>query len=517
MESGIIVIDIGMTNKKVAVYDENLSQIDVSYKNFEPVYVKDSKGNDIPCHDLEGMKNWFFAQIKSFARKYPVKAIEVSTHGATFVCVDENKNVCAPCVFYTYEPGEDFQRKFYKKCGNEGVLQKNTHTPKFSSMINMAKGIFFLQQEFSDDFDRTRTILNYPQYWSYVFTEKTCYETTFLSCHTYLWNQNEHEWSSVVDSLGIRDKLPQKYTDTLSCLGKITPEISERLSLDENVVVAPGIHDSNASLLPYLAKNGGEDFILNSTGTWCVAMHPEQNGSKTASCTDDDIGKVVFFNRSALDFPVKTAIFLGGMEVDFYVRLFRKVNGLGDDFFPSADIETVRKLLSEKNFFILPELVSGSGQFTGFKGGLWFDGKFYYAEELSSLERIPKILKNEKEFWSALVISCVIQSETSFVRAGLRKGSFVFTEGGFRKNDLYNVLLSSVLSENKVCTTSLKEATALGGALCALMALTGKSLFDFASLINIERNLVEGVNLDGYEEYKNEWILKGALSKNESN
>ena len=47
MEVGIIVIDIGMTNKKIAVYDENLVQRDVAYKNFPPVFVKDSRGNEV--------------------------------------------------------------------------------------------------------------------------------------------------------------------------------------------------------------------------------------------------------------------------------------------------------------------------------------------------------------------------------------------------------------------------------------------------------------------------------------
>ena len=34
MEYAVAVIDIGMTNKKVAVYDENLHQLDAVYKTF---------------------------------------------------------------------------------------------------------------------------------------------------------------------------------------------------------------------------------------------------------------------------------------------------------------------------------------------------------------------------------------------------------------------------------------------------------------------------------------------------
>ena len=60
MNAAILVIDIGMTNKKVAVYNERLEQLDVAYKSFEPLRLVDDDGALIPCHDLEGMESWFF-------------------------------------------------------------------------------------------------------------------------------------------------------------------------------------------------------------------------------------------------------------------------------------------------------------------------------------------------------------------------------------------------------------------------------------------------------------------------
>ena len=361
METGILVIDIGMTNKKVAVYDEQLNQQDVAYKNFPPVLLKDPiTGKELPTHDLSGMEAWFKEQIRIFAAKYPIKAISVTTHGATFVCVDKNGAVSAPCVFYTYEPGAEFQKAFYAQCGNPADLQRETYTPQFESMINLAKGIFFVQQHFPAEYAATETILNFPQHWSFLLTGKKCYEQTFLACHTYLWRQNEHAWSSVVDKLGIKDKMPALYTGTCEAVGTVQKELAAELGLSPDVVVASGVHDSNASLLPYLADSASGDFILNSTGTWCVLMHPDTK-QQQAVYKDEDIGKVVFFNRSALDQPVKTAIFLGGMEVDNYVQLFKRENAV--DRFPDSDVETVQRLLTEQRIFLLPELVAGSGQF----------------------------------------------------------------------------------------------------------------------------------------------------------
>ena len=188
MNYAVAVIDIGMTNKKVAVYDENLHQLDAVYKTFEPLKVREpDTGTQVEAHDLAGMEDWFFEQLRTFAQKYPIKALSVTTHGATFVCIDKDGKVCVPSILYTHEPGEQFQNEFYKKCGSKADLQRSTYTPPFGSLINPAKGIMYLQKHFAAEFAKTRTILNFPQYWGYVFTgiagtEPAAMMTAFASC-----------------------------------------------------------------------------------------------------------------------------------------------------------------------------------------------------------------------------------------------------------------------------------------------------------------------------------------------
>ena len=70
MKQAIIVIDIGMTNKKIAVYDEHLVQRESVYKEFSPIMIKGPSG-DIPTHDIDGMKKWFIENIRLFAKEYP--------------------------------------------------------------------------------------------------------------------------------------------------------------------------------------------------------------------------------------------------------------------------------------------------------------------------------------------------------------------------------------------------------------------------------------------------------------
>ena len=67
MHTKIAVIDIGMTNKKVSVYDRALHLLDSISRSFEPVMV-----DGLPTHDLARMEEWFLESIAAFARVHAI-------------------------------------------------------------------------------------------------------------------------------------------------------------------------------------------------------------------------------------------------------------------------------------------------------------------------------------------------------------------------------------------------------------------------------------------------------------
>src|SRR5208337_1244242 len=174
MEKAVAVIDIGMTNKKVAIYDRGLRMLDSASRTFEPIMTE-----GLETHDLDGMEAWFLDRLADFGKGYGIGAIAVTTHGATMVCVGSDGSACAPCVYYTYEPGPEFQERFYRLVGERRELQASTGTPPLSAMINPAKGVFFLKERFPDAFARTRALLNFPQYWAYRLTGRMGAEGTY--------------------------------------------------------------------------------------------------------------------------------------------------------------------------------------------------------------------------------------------------------------------------------------------------------------------------------------------------
>jgi sugar (pentulose or hexulose) kinase len=502
MESAVAVIDIGMTNKKVAIYDEKLSILDSVSRTFDPIMVE-----GIETQNLEGMETWFLDRLAQFAGRYRIKAIAVTTHGANIVCVGADGLPCAPCVYYTYEPGEAFQERFYAFVGDPVILQKRTGTPRLSALINPAKGMFFLKERFPAQLERSELVLNYPQYWGYRLTGVAGAEGTYTGCHSYLWDWEKSRISSVAEILGIREKMPKDIRDSWSVLGTIKPEVAARTGLAPDTIVTMGIHDSNASLLPHIVKSAGRDFVLNSTGTWCVLMHPQEE----YGFAPDELGKVVFFNRSAFNKPVKTAIFLGGMEYEKWSGLAAALSagetaaGTGtDDAEPTPD--DYRAILRDKSVFILPELVPGSGQFPGSRPRAVEAGREYALADIESGASVPPFLRETRRALAALNLSLALQTLVALERCGLRPGAEIFTEGGFRRNGDYNAILAAALGGNTLRLTDMAEATSFGAAMTALAALSGATPEALRGSFDIDYVEVAPMKgLDDIESYREIW------------
>jgi L-fuculokinase len=502
MDKTIAVIDIGMTNKKVAVYDRDMRMLDSISRKFEPLMLE-----GLETHDLAGMEAWFLDTLSEFGRRFPIGAIAVTTHGATMVCVGEDGECCAPCVYYTYEPGEEFQKRFYALVGDERELQASTGTPPLSAMINPSKGLFFLKERFPEAFARSRLVLNYPQYWGYRLTGRSGAEGTYTGCHSYLWDWKGERYSSVADKLGIAGMMPFPLRDSWDVLGTIKETLAERTGLARDVVVTMGIHDSNASLLPHLAKAKGRDFILNSTGTWCVLMHPQES----FGFENEELGKVVFFNRSAYNKPVKTAIFLGGMEYEAWTRAISASSGLaaGAALLEPTDVD-YRAVVDGRSDFILPEYVPGSGQFPGSFSSAVLDGAVFALADIEAGRSVPPFFKDSRRALAALNISLAIQTTVALDRAGLKPETEVFTEGGFRKNAGYNAALASALGGvggGRAYLTDISEATALGAAMTAAAALLGITPNALGDRFDIEYKKVRPMEaLGDFARYRAEWL-----------
>lgn len=485
----IAVFDVGKTNKKLLVFDEKLELLESTYTGFSEI-----ERDGVHYEDMEGIESWFMGRLSEVAKRYPIRVISVTTHGAAFVSVDARGERATPVTSYTTEVDVTFNNEFYETFGDSMELQRITATPRFDALLNIAKAIYFAKKRFPDGFARIAHILNYPQYFGFRLTGKVGAEWTMVGCHSYLWDYQRGRYSSVAEDLGLLDKLPKEIHKPWDVLGTISPSVADKTGLDRDTVVTVGIHDSNASLLPYLIKVD-EDFVLNSTGTWCVLMHP----MKKVEWGSGDLGNVVFFNLDAFSHPVKTTIFCGGMEFDVYTELFKEIGG--GEITTTFDGELFQRLIREKQLFILPEVLKGSGQFSGSLARVVQGNTVYPLSSIQSDGVVPPFFKDNKTALAVLGLSLLVQTKVAMERAGFQPGMSLFIEGGFRKNEAYGSLLSSLFPTSAISHTSMEEATAFGAAILGKIAVDKIDPPEVGSFFDIDLSPVPKEKLEGLDGY----------------
>ncbi|TVQ23478.1 MAG: carbohydrate kinase [Spirochaetaceae bacterium] len=495
MDRCVAVVDIGKTNKKVHVYSNDLRLVASESTSFDTV-----ERDGILWVDSDALETWLLDTLLHLAPRHAIAAVSVTTHGATFACVDESGYLAFPVIDYTHEPGGSFHDEFFEIAGDPAELQRTTATLELSALLNVAQGVRFLQVHDPDRFARVRHILFYPQYIAYRLTGRIAADFTYAGCHTYLYDFARRDYSVVADRLGIRALLPERMDHPQTVLGRVDPAVAGRTGLSPETVVTLGIHDSNASLLPYLIKRPDEDLIVNSTGTWCVAMHPEPE----VSFSDDEIGKAVFYNICAFGTPVKTSILMGGLEFETYTRLLRDRFGMRD--YPDFDPQLYRDVIKEKAEFILPAVVPGTGQFPDSTARVVDHGEVFGLDQIRDGSRVPELFSNSRRAYAVLNLSLAVQTLVALRRVGLRAGTTVYTEGGFRNNADYNALLAALVPDSRFLLSGMPEATSFGAALIGRAALEGVDLSTLAGRFDLQQDSVPQSDLPGIDAYASAFL-----------
>lgn len=490
----IAVLDIGKTNKKLVLYNSDLQIVEKKVTRIEEI-----EKDEIRQDNLEAIRIWVIEELTLINKKYPVKVISISAHGATCVCIDDSGKLPVPCISYTHDPGEDFHNEFFENFGSRIELQQTTGTPDFNLLLNVAKAIYYLKINFSEEFNSVRHILNLNQYFGYMLTGITGAEPTYIGSHTYLWDFKKGYWSEVADKLGIKSLLPEHINRPWDVLGRITPEIASKTGISKEAIVTYGIHDSNAALLPYLITRD-KDFVLNSTGTWCVIMHERDE----IHFNEDELGKVVFFNISAFSKPVKTSIFMGGAEYDVYNDILTNIHG--DRQPPVLDLALIQKIIDEKSCFIMPGITKGTGQFPESEARIIENGRVIPFDSIIRGEIIPDCFNDRDKAFTVLNLSMAIQTKVSLDRSDMKDGIPLFIEGGFSKNDIYTALLTLFYPSSEIVLTNLDEASAFGAAIIGKSAMENKEPHAFKDHFKIEKIPVRKIFIPEVWEYYDKFM-----------
>ncbi|MBM4079585.1 MAG: carbohydrate kinase, partial [Planctomycetes bacterium] len=277
----IIVLDIGKTNKKLFVYDSSLRCLNPGEKG---AVFAEVERDGVRCDDMPAIHRWTMDGLRAAARRYKaIRCISISTHGATIALLGNERDVqfkgdgglAFPIVSYAHDIGPDEDAAFYRDLGlTPEAMQERTATARFGWFINHGKQLWWLKKRFPEQFAQVTRVLMFPQYFGYLLTGNIGIEPTYVGCHGYLLDADGKSYSAVAKKLGVVDKLPPlPCRNTWESLGALKPEVARQTGLRQDCLVAMGVHDSNAALVPYFVK-GFKSFAVQDSGTWIVTMSP---------------------------------------------------------------------------------------------------------------------------------------------------------------------------------------------------------------------------------------------------
>ena len=426
----IAIFDIGKTNKKLLLFDEQYKVVYEESKQLDETVDEDG----FACENVQELTQWMKDSFKRLlnGNQFDIKAINFSGYGASFVYLDNELNVIPPLYSYLKPFSPELQKKFYNDYGGESLLSRQTASPVLGN-LNSGMQLYRLKYEKPDKFDKIKWALHLPQYLSYIFSSAINADITSIGCHTNLWdfqNSKYHQW---VRQEGIENKLPP----ITGC--------SEIAGYYQNKIKAGvGLHDSSAALIPYLASFN-EPFILLSTGTWCISLNPFNQ----TPLTNDELNQDCLCFLSYEGKPVKASRLFAGYEHE------QQVKRLALFFIKPADYFT--KIVCDVE--ILNKLKPGTKKLQK------SDDKVMIGQSVFAERNLDDYL-NYEEAYHQLISDIVIQQikSTNLVLTGTAVKR-IFVDGGFSKNTIYMHLLSEAFPAIEVYAASVAQASALGAAL----------------------------------------------------
>ena len=423
----ILIFDIGKTNKKILVYNQQYEVLFEEFANFEEIEDEDG----FPCEDLVALTDWVIRSFKKWKNNPEVelKAINFSAYGASFVLVDEKGVPCFPLYNYLKPFPSPLQKTFYEKNGGNEKFALETASPNLGS-LNAGMQLYRLKVEKPEQFKKVKFALHLPQFFSYLLSNNPISEMTSIGCHTALWDFPSNAYHHWVKREEIIDKFPPiQSAQTIAGID------------NSGVKVGAGLHDSSAALIPYL-KCVHEPFLLISTGTWCISLNPFNQSPLTKLELEKDCLFYISYNR----IPVKASRLFAGQEHEKQVRRLAQHFDVEVEYYQQVKFNaTFFDKISKDEINILDDFNPHQFTFTN-----------YSLAEFSSYE----------DAYHRLMVNLVdmqIQSTNLILLNSPVKS--IYVDGGFSKNEIFMQILANKYSSYNVYAAAAPNASALGAAM----------------------------------------------------
>jgi L-fuculokinase len=411
----IAIFDIGKTNKKVFLFDDDYQIVWEKSTRFSEIYDEDGD----PCEDIETLTTWILSVFDEILNlpNFNLKAVNFSAYGASFVPLDQRRKPLTPLYNYLKPYPENLKKQFYDSYGSEDTFATTTASPVLGS-LNSGMQIYRLKNEKPGVFSQVKYYLHLPQYLSFLFTGQFQTDITSIGCHTNLWNFTTNKYHQWVLDEQIEEKLPPIRSQ------------NQPISLENGICVGIGLHDSSSAIVPYFI-NFSEPFVLVSTGTWNISLNPFNDTALTYAELQSDC--LCYLNYTQK--PIKAARLFAGNEHEIQTKKLA-------DYF-DVPLESYRNVAFDESIV-----------------------KSLRTEKSHFINRAFSSYKSYEEAYHRLIIDIVAQQiiSTDLVihNSPVKK---IFVDGGFSKNSIFMTLLAEAFPEIEVYAANVAQASALGAAV----------------------------------------------------
>ncbi|MFV0606880.1 MAG: FGGY-family carbohydrate kinase [Niabella sp.] len=418
MKKVCAIFDIGKTNKKFFLFDEDYNIVFETAKNC--IEIKDEDG--FPCDNIVTMTQWIKDNLQEKLKdeNFDIKALNFSTYGASFIHVGDNGQPLTPLYNYLKPFPELYEEKFYNTYGSKEKIALETASPALG-LLNSGLQLYWLKNHRPEIFDKTRVSLHLPQYLASLFHKKYLSDITSIGCHTALWNFRDNQYHFWVSAETIDRKLAPLFG---------SDDVIPTTVADKELLCGVGLHDSSAAFIPYI-QGVQEPFVLISTGTWCITMNPFNNNPLTKEELEQDCLCYMTYKST----PVKASRLFAGYEHEQETKKM------------AAHFNKDLKYFVQVKYN--PELINSTG-FNTEPAGI-FNCENYTTYEEAYHRFIGKLVKQQKKSTDLVLQNSPVKK--------------IFVDGGFAKNDIYMNLLARAYPGYEVYAASVSQATALGAAL----------------------------------------------------
>ena len=110
-QSVILIFDVGKTNKKILLFDDNYRLVFEDSIRLNEITDEDG----FPCEDIDALTDWTRISFERMMmdERFDIRAVNFSAYGASFVYLDDNDVPILPLYNYLKPYPENLKRKFY--------------------------------------------------------------------------------------------------------------------------------------------------------------------------------------------------------------------------------------------------------------------------------------------------------------------------------------------------------------------------------------------------------------------